>query len=192
MRRRGLTPDDYLALLAKQGGVCAICGVRPNKKRLALDHCHKTDKLRGLLCDTCNRGLGMFHDDPLRLYAAIEYLALYWSNAGVLWGLMKITEQRVNTLLKEFDKWFQSRGNEPLVGAEVAIVKTFAWFLIHIQERSKMPVLEEKVEGDAQDSGGDPVQPVRASGDAFRTPTAPAGVPPYAGVRDFGLPDGSK
>ena len=105
---------------------------------------------------------------------------------------MKPTEQRVNTLLKEFDEWFQSRGNEPLVGAEFAIVKTFAWFLIHIQERSKMPVLEEKVEGDAQDSSGDPVQPVRAGGDGFRTPTAPSGAPLFAGVPEFGLSNGSK
>lgn len=101
---------------------------------------------------------------------------------------MKVIEQRVNTLLKEFDEWFQSKGNEPLVGAEVAIVKTFSWFLINIQERSKMPVLEEKVEGDAQDSGGDPVQPVRASGDAFRTPTIPDGAPRFPGVPGFGLP----
>ena len=79
---------------------------------------------------------------------------------------MKVTEQRVNTLLKEFDKWFQGRGNEPLVGAEVAIVKTFAWFLIHIQERSKMPVLEEKVDDDAQNSGGSSVQSVQSRGDA--------------------------
>jgi len=101
---------------------------------------------------------------------------------------MKPTEQRVNTLLKEFDEWFQSRGNEPLIKTELAIVKTFCWFLINVRERSKMPALEEKVEGDAQDSGGDPVQPVRSSGDAFRTPAVPAGAPLFPGVPGFGLP----
>jgi hypothetical protein len=107
---------------------------------------------------------------------------------------MKTTEQRVNAILKEFDEWFQTtpvsdgKGNEPLVGAEIAIVKTFCWFLINVQERSKMPRLEEKVEGDAQDSRRDPVQPVRSSGDGFRTPTTPAGTPVFPGVPGFGLP----
>lgn len=54
--RRGikLTVDDYDLLLKRQGGVCAICGKPPKKTRLAVDHDHKTGKVRGLLCFYCN------------------------------------------------------------------------------------------------------------------------------------------
>src|SRR6266705_6075811 len=53
--KRGLSVDDYLHLLEKQNGVCAIC-FRPEKgdKRLAVDHCHVTNVVRGLLCRRCN------------------------------------------------------------------------------------------------------------------------------------------
>ena len=57
---------------------CMICGERkPEGKRgsgMHVDHCHKTNKLRGTLCDTCNRGLGSFKDDPYLLSRASRYL----------------------------------------------------------------------------------------------------------------------
>ena len=74
MRRQGVTLKEYDRMLAKQGGVCAICGEPPAKIRLAVDHCHTTGKVRGLLCLRCNMGLGYFTDDPAKLEAAIEYL----------------------------------------------------------------------------------------------------------------------
>jgi hypothetical protein len=70
-RRYGLSGDDYDALLALQGGVCAIC--RKNRP-LGVDHCHLFNEVRGLLCNKCNLGLGMFDDDPDRLRAAADYL----------------------------------------------------------------------------------------------------------------------
>ena len=78
----GLTSDQYLAMLDKQGGVCAICGEAETKKhgrtgtafRLAVDHCHETGLVRGLLCQTCNRVIGLFKDDVDRHQRAIEYL----------------------------------------------------------------------------------------------------------------------
>src|SRR6266567_8999063 len=72
-RRYGMTTGDYDALLARQGGVCAICK-KKSKRRLVVDHCHLLNKVRGLLCHKCNLGLGMFDDDTDRLRAAIAYL----------------------------------------------------------------------------------------------------------------------
>lgn len=74
-RRYGLTEAGYNVLLDQQGGVCAICQKPPREGRpLAIDHDHKTERFRGLLCDDCNRGLGMFHDSPAALVAASVYL----------------------------------------------------------------------------------------------------------------------
>jgi hypothetical protein len=72
----GITLADYDAMLERQGGGCAICGCRRSKngKRLAVDHCHVTGDVRGLLCDNCNRGLGYFGDNSERLTKAAEYL----------------------------------------------------------------------------------------------------------------------
>lgn len=75
--RYGLTLDDYRAMLAAQGGVCAICGTdNPGGKAKVwnVDHCHRRNEVRGLLCGPCNRGLGQFHDDPERLRRAAVYL----------------------------------------------------------------------------------------------------------------------
>jgi len=74
--RFGLTADSYNAILVEQGYGCAICGFTPGEgdKRLAIDHCHTQGHVRGLLCMTCNTGLGKFRDDPDLLTKAIGYL----------------------------------------------------------------------------------------------------------------------
>jgi len=53
----GLTSEQYDALLERQGGRCAICRARPKSKRLAVDHDHQTEEVRGLLCSRCNHDL---------------------------------------------------------------------------------------------------------------------------------------
>lgn len=75
-RKRGfsLTIQEYDMLLEKQNGVCAICGNACAHFSLAVDHCHQTGEIRGLLCSQCNRGLGLFRDEPERLRKAAEYL----------------------------------------------------------------------------------------------------------------------
>lgn len=60
---------------ARQGGVCAVCGdPRTKGKRLCIDHDHTTGEVRGLLCDRCNKGIGLFRDDPATIMSAINYL----------------------------------------------------------------------------------------------------------------------
>lgn len=73
----GLTDEEYAALLEAQGHRCAICRRREWNGRHGqphVDHDHKTKRVRGLLCDSCNNGLGRFKDDPDLLRAAISYL----------------------------------------------------------------------------------------------------------------------
>lgn len=72
----GITLADYNTVLSAQGGVCAICGKTPeqNKRRLAVDHCHNSNKVRGLLCGNCNRGIGYFKDSIQFLQTAIKYI----------------------------------------------------------------------------------------------------------------------
>lgn len=80
--RYGISSLEYASMLERQNGKCAICG-HPEKakhnhtktiQRLAVDHCHKTGKVRELLCQDCNRGIAKFQEDPKRLQSAIEYL----------------------------------------------------------------------------------------------------------------------
>lgn len=71
--RYGITTAEYWNLVAEQKGVCAICG-KSDGKKLHIDHDHKTNKVRGLLCGNCNKGLGLFKDDVSLLDKAIKYL----------------------------------------------------------------------------------------------------------------------
>jgi hypothetical protein len=74
-RLYGISQADYDVLLARQGGVCAICGRRPKRGRLYVDHCHVTGRVRGLLCRGCNFALGHLRDNQRTMIAALAYLA---------------------------------------------------------------------------------------------------------------------
>ena len=69
----GIGLHQYEELYKLQEGKCYICK-REESKNLAVDHCHKTQKVRRLLCMDCNTGLGKFKEDPMLLKAALEYL----------------------------------------------------------------------------------------------------------------------
>jgi len=79
-KRYGLTRAQYDELAFSQGHLCAICRkpetslYRGKPRKLAVDHDHDTKVVRGLLCTTCNQGLGLFHDDVEKLRGAIAYL----------------------------------------------------------------------------------------------------------------------
>lgn len=68
-RKYGITIDQYNEMLTKQNGVCAICGNPESRLMagtaylLAIDHNHVTGKVRGLLCNSCNRALGLLNVD---------------------------------------------------------------------------------------------------------------------------------
>lgn len=73
IREFGITQDQYELMLSEQHGVCKICGQKDNR-RLAVDHCHQTGNVRGLLCRHCNTAIGLFDDDPSLLRKAANYL----------------------------------------------------------------------------------------------------------------------
>lgn len=74
IRRMGLNPEEVIEYVNSHHGACEICGSVPTLRKLAVDHCHKTNVLRGLLCSNCNTGIGMFKDNPLLLNKAAVYL----------------------------------------------------------------------------------------------------------------------
>jgi hypothetical protein len=75
-RKYGITLGEYDALLARQGGVCAICRRPPNDEiSLHVDHEHGTGRIRGALCVRCNNGLGLFQEDPALFASAVRYLS---------------------------------------------------------------------------------------------------------------------
>ena len=72
-RKYGVTLEWFEKQSAEQGGACTICGRIP-KGRLAIDHDHSTGKVRGLICRSCNRALGLLKDSPEVLKKALAYL----------------------------------------------------------------------------------------------------------------------
>lgn len=86
-----LTPQDYFRILDAQGGVCAICGKPPGAAhardmRLAVDHDHETGSVRGLLCQSCNRAIGLLGDNPVLMRRAISYLLRNKKGADIQGG----------------------------------------------------------------------------------------------------------
>jgi hypothetical protein len=79
-RTYGITLEDFKRMSEEQNHLCFICN-RPGTNRwnnkLAVDHCHVTGKIRKLLCDKCNKGLGQFDDNPELLLLAANYIKLF-------------------------------------------------------------------------------------------------------------------
>lgn len=78
--RYGITLEEREQMIIEQNGKCAICGVHVDSKAHT-DHCHTTGKVRGILCTTCNRGLGYFKDSAEIIQNAIRYLEKHESPA---------------------------------------------------------------------------------------------------------------
>jgi len=73
-RKYGMTLEQYEAMVEEQKGVCYICKSENPNRKLSVDHCHKTGKIRKLLCDKCNMTLGLINDSQELLKQFIFYL----------------------------------------------------------------------------------------------------------------------
>jgi hypothetical protein len=74
-RFHGIELEDFERILAEQGQCCGLCGKNLRDRRdRQIDHCHTTGRVRGVLCFTCNKGLGMLGDNESGLLRAVDYL----------------------------------------------------------------------------------------------------------------------
>lgn len=91
-RRYGITSADVDALVAAQGGLCALCRERAPEH---VDHDHVTGAVRGVLCSCCNQGLGNFRDSVAALRRAITYLErTTWQRQRIGTGVYRLTSPR--------------------------------------------------------------------------------------------------
>ena len=72
--RYNITVNDLDELWIKQNGVCAICGMALDPEKYRIDHDHNSGKVRGILCHSCNTGIGLLQDSPETLHNAARYL----------------------------------------------------------------------------------------------------------------------
>lgn len=82
-RRYGVDAVQVEWMILQQGGKCAICRKRPAKH---VDHDHESNRVRGILCFNCNRGLGYFKDDIIRMCQAADYVESHGGNEAVAEG----------------------------------------------------------------------------------------------------------
>jgi hypothetical protein len=77
-RAYGITLQDFENMKTAQNNKCAICqNIFKNSVDSCVDHCHTTKKVRGILCNHCNRAIGLFKESPISLKSALKYLKKY-------------------------------------------------------------------------------------------------------------------
>jgi hypothetical protein len=84
-RKHGLTETEYTQMIRRQFGRCLLCEVEFStlpRSKIAIDHCHRTGKVRGILCFACNLFIGHAREDVLSLQRAIRYLELALEEEG--------------------------------------------------------------------------------------------------------------
>ena len=88
LKSRRLTMIQYEEMVKEHDNKCGICGSKETRKcsknpgkisRLVIDHCHKTNKVRGLLCHSCNTAIGKFKENIEIMYNAMAYVE-HWNN----------------------------------------------------------------------------------------------------------------
>lgn len=93
--------DEFNLLLKKQNNTCAICKTDFQIKDICVDHCHKTGKVRGLLCHPCNRSIGMLKERKDVLYSAIRYLKLAQNKLGEFRETPEVDNPELSTNLND-------------------------------------------------------------------------------------------
>jgi hypothetical protein len=73
-RKYGISIADYDAMFDSQGGRCAVCSASGERYAMCVDHDHASGVVRSLLCDGCNKGIGMFAESPERMRWAADYI----------------------------------------------------------------------------------------------------------------------
>src|SRR5262249_37696573 len=96
LKRLGMSWLEYELRLILQNGACAICKKKP-KYLLCIDHCHRTGKVRGLLCKPCNTGLGYYRDNPKFTQAATDYLTAFYDSLKPRGDVMTSTDEHTET-----------------------------------------------------------------------------------------------
>jgi len=77
--RYGMEIEQYDLMVVAQNNLCAICNQPQARRNLAVDHCHQTNRVRGLLCDKCNLALGLINDNLDVVESIKRYLTLHTS-----------------------------------------------------------------------------------------------------------------
>jgi hypothetical protein len=125
----GITLDEYNAMLALQRGLCAVCGSEPNIKdkngnirRLAVDHDHKTGKVRQLLCNACNTSIGLVKENVSTLVNMIDYIKKH--ETGEMKKItIEFTLDEVQALAGLIDAGVKATGIQSVKAAAVLIAK---------------------------------------------------------------------
>lgn len=84
LKRYGISDEDYHRMMTEQSGRCAICSREGSwgGRRMSVDHCHKTGRVRALLCSGCNTALGNMGDNLQTLQKSMDYLRKH----GATWS----------------------------------------------------------------------------------------------------------
>jgi len=91
IKKFGINADQYEAMFVEQNGVCAICRkLEICNRDLCVDHCHTSNRVRGLLCTNCNMALGKFQDSIEYLQNAVEYLKREYAVPEIEDSIVKI------------------------------------------------------------------------------------------------------
>jgi hypothetical protein len=101
-RRYGIGAGDVVELLERQGGECAVCQQTLSIERCHVDHDHETGMVRGILCFSCNGGLGQFRDDPAVLRRAAVYLEKARRKADGVWLQELLDRDQTSPLERAF------------------------------------------------------------------------------------------
>jgi hypothetical protein len=144
-RKFGITLDEYNVMLARQDGKCAICGTTEreydkhgNMRRLAVDHDHKTGKVRQLLCTPCNTSIGLVKESVRTLNAMINYIRKH-EDTNVKTVNLTFTLDEVQALAGLLDAGVKATGLQGVKHAASILTKLEA----AVAEANKTPEPQE-------------------------------------------------